>query len=126
VLWRAGRILACRRRLDAGFGPGRWEFPGGKVEAGEDPREALRRELREELGISAAIGPAIAETRYCYPGGRLFQLKFYRVGRYRGRLTNMAFEEIRWCRAAELAALDFLEADRPLLQALRSAPPRDS
>ena len=122
VLRRAGRVLACRRRLDAGFGPGRWEFPGGKLEAGETASAALQRELREELGISAAIGPVLAATRHRYPDGSLFELTFYQVQRYRGRLINRAFEEVRWCTAPELAALDFLEADRPLLERLRRDP----
>ena len=120
VLSRGGCILACRRRLDAGFGPGRWEFPGGKVRPGEEPAAALRRELREELGVEARIGAEIAHHVHRYPDGLLVELSFCRVGRYYGRLTNLAFAELRWCTPAELLELDFLEADRPLLRSLQS------
>ena len=65
VLIEGGRVLLTQRKAGAHL-EGKWEFPGGKVEPGEDPREALRRELREELGIEAAIGEILEVTSHRY------------------------------------------------------------
>ena len=70
VIERDARILICRRRADARHHPLKWEFPGGKVEPGEEPRAALARELGEELGIRAEIGEEIESFAYQYAGPR--------------------------------------------------------
>lgn len=125
ILVRDGRILACQRRADQSH-PGKWEFPGGKREAGETMAACLRRELREELGIEAAIGAELWRTEHAYPGRPPVVLAFFRVDDFAGELRNLVFAELRWVRPAELAALDFLEADRELIQRLPlllAAPP---
>ncbi len=113
LIERDGRILACRRRADQPH-PLKWEFPGGKVEPGEEPPAALRRELEEELGIRGLRTEAAHEiTRYPYqyPGRPPLLLIFYRLPDYTGPLENRIFAEIRWAAPSELAALDFLEGD---------------
>lgn len=110
VIEQNGRILACQRRKDARH-PLKWEFPGGKLEAGEHPPEALLRELREELGIEAKIGPELARYEFAYPHKAPIELIFFRVTEYAGEMRNAIFETIRWCKASELPALDFLEGD---------------
>ncbi len=112
------RVLVCQRRRGDAFEL-KWEFPGGKVEDGEDPRACLARELREELGIEASVGPEVHRTAHRYPNGFAVELLFYRVQDFRGTPENRAFEEIRWAGAAELGDLDFLEADRELIALLR-------
>lgn len=114
ILRREGQILACQRRLTDRF-PGRWEFPGGKVEQGEDPATALRRELKEELGIAAEIGECIWQNTHQYPGFNPVQLHFYDVVGFAGEPLNLAFHRIAWMDPAGLSALDFLEADMPLV-----------
>lgn len=109
---RAGdRVVVCRRRAHDPH-PGKWEFPGGKVEAGETLVECLRRELCEELGIEAAIGRVLWETRYQYAGHRPLVLTFLEITSYSGALSNRCFAEVRWATPGELLDLDFLEADR--------------
>lgn len=113
ILTDGERVLVCQRRAGGRF-PLKWEFPGGKVEDGEAPEAALRRELREELAIEADVGPEIYRTDHRYPNGFTVRLLFFRVFRYAGTPTNRAFERIEWVRRGDLAGYDFLEADRAL------------
>jgi 8-oxo-dGTP diphosphatase len=114
ILAQDGRLLICQRKRDGAF-PLQWEFPGGKVEPGEDPESCLRRELREELGIEADIGPQIRAFQYTYPDGFRVSLIFFRIDAYAGELVNRAFEQIRWVEPSQLPHYDFLEADRALV-----------
>jgi 8-oxo-dGTP diphosphatase len=116
VLERDGSILICRRRADQPH-PLKWEFPGGKIEAGESPEAALIRELREELGIESAAGPEIMRYEFAYPGRQPILLIFLRVADWRGEIENRIFETIRWERSEALTAYDFLEGDAPFLTA---------
>ncbi len=110
VIERDGRVLIGRRRLDESYG-GKWEFPGGKVEPGEEPRAALGRELAEELGIDAEIGQEIARYPYQYPGRPPIELIFFRVPEYTGQERNLAFAEIEWAERRKLPEYDFLDGD---------------
>jgi 8-oxo-dGTP diphosphatase len=111
------RILACQRTRHQPM-PLKWEFPGGKIEPGEQPRDALRRELEEELGIEATIGNEVARIVHEYPGGGSVELRFFEVREYQGEIENRIFREIRWITRTELLELDFLEADRSLVRDL--------
>jgi 8-oxo-dGTP diphosphatase len=96
----------------------RWEFPGGKVEAGESPRAALHRELSEELAIQATIGREIVRYEHRYPGRRAILLIFFRVRDFKGTPENRAFEEIRWERVEKLPEYDFLDGDHDFVRKL--------
>src|SRR6266540_1501482 len=110
VIERDGQVLICQRKAGQPFG-GKWEFPGGKVEAREEFRSALGRELREELAITAAIGEEIARYQYVYPGRPPIQLIFFRVTEFEGEPVNVVFEQIRWEKTANMTAYDFLDGD---------------
>ncbi|MFB3826011.1 MAG: (deoxy)nucleoside triphosphate pyrophosphohydrolase [Bryobacteraceae bacterium] len=110
ILRRGGRVLACRRAAHQPH-PLKWEFPGGKVEPGETETAALARELEEELGIRAGIGPEVARYEFQYPGKARILLVFYEIERYEGEIRNLVFDEIRWEAPERLAAYDFLEGD---------------
>ena len=110
VIERDGRILICRRRADQQH-PGKWEFPGGKLEPGEEPAACLRRELREELAIDASIGAEITRYRYQYPGRAEIQLIFYRVTEFEGEPDYSHFGEVCWAKRNELPRFDFLDGD---------------
>lgn len=114
LILRDGRILICQRAAGDAF-PLKWEFPGGKVEEGEEPAAALARELREELGIRATVGPEVARVRHAYPGGPEVELFFFTVPTFAGEPVNRRFAAVEWAPLAALSAYDFLEADRPLV-----------
>jgi 8-oxo-dGTP diphosphatase len=110
VIERDGLVLIGQRRREDRH-PLKWEFPGGKVEDGETPQEALRRELREELAIEAEIGPEISRYEFQYPGRSRVLLIFYSIRAWSGKEENLSFEQIRWVQRRELAEYDFLEGD---------------
>ncbi len=110
VIERGGRILIGQRRADSRHAL-KWEFPGGKVEPGEDPRAALARELREELAIEAVIDEEITRYEYAYDGRPPILLIFYRVAEYTGEPQNLEFEQLTWAERPRLPQFDFLEGD---------------
>lgn len=110
VLMRDGKILIGQRKR-GGRHPLKWEFPGGKVEPGEDPRAALVRELREELNVDAVIGEELDSYEVNYGDGIRILLHFYRVTQFHGELRNLDFEQIRWEKPELLPKYDFLEGD---------------
>ncbi len=110
VMIRDGKILIGQRKR-SGRHPLKWEFPGGKVEPGEDRRTALARELREELGVDAVIGDEMDSYEVSYADGFRAQLYFHRVTEFQGEPRNLDFEQIVWERPERLADYDFLEGD---------------
>ena len=117
LIWRHGKLLICQRTRHQAM-PLKWEFPGGKIEEGEQPRDALRRELDEELGIAAVIGDEVARIRHEYPNGSSVELRFYDVREYSGELENRIFRDVVWADPAKLPSYDFLEADLELVKNL--------
>lgn len=114
ILTDGERVLVCQRKAGDRFGL-KWEFPGGKVEAGETPPACLRRELAEELGIDAEVGPEVHRTDHRYPNGFTVRLLFFKILRYTGVPKNREFEQFAWARPEELAGFDFLDADREMV-----------
>jgi 8-oxo-dGTP diphosphatase len=117
LIFKDEKILACQRTRYQTM-PLKWEFPGGKIEEGEQPRDALRRELEEELGIDATIGEEVARIRHEYKNGSAVELRFYAVREYRGEIENRIFKDMRWTTRPELPSFDFLEADSQLVKDL--------
>ncbi len=115
LLVRDGCVLVAQRS-PTGSHPGKWEFPGGKIEPGEAPRQALRRELQEELGIQARIGPILWSARFDNRGRARLRLRFFHVTSYRGDVRNRVFAALEWRAPAELPPLDWLDADRELVR----------
>jgi 8-oxo-dGTP diphosphatase len=117
LIVRNGKLLVCQRTRHQTM-PLKWEFPGGKIEEGEQPRDALRRELDEELGIEATIGDELARIQHEYPNGGMVELRFYVVREYKGELENRIFKDIQWSEPKDLPRFDFLEADLTLVKDL--------
>jgi 8-oxo-dGTP diphosphatase len=125
VVADGGRYLACRRRPERSAG-GRWEFPGGKVEPGESPAEALVREIREELGVDVEPGAELC-TDETAVGDRVIRLVCLRATLTGPRPTASTDHDLlAWIAPAELAALDWAAPDLPAVRLLAAAPaPRD-
>lgn len=121
LIVRDSRILICQRRRDDTHGL-QWEFPGGKVETGESPPEALVRELREELGVEAVIGREIFRTRHRYRefDSDLELIFFQAVVDRAATLQNRVFERFEWAELTALPTYDFLQADKEFVALIAS------
>ena len=113
-----GRLLITQRLADDTLG-GYWEFPGGKVDSGEDLATALYRELKEEVGIETEIGPEIHHIVYPYPD-RDVRLHFFSARILSGEPQKIEVADFRWVAPDELLNFQFPEADRPLIDQLRA------
>jgi 8-oxo-dGTP diphosphatase len=113
-----GRLLISQRLADDTLG-GYWEFPGGKVDPGEELKPALARELREELGLETEIGEEIHRITHPYPD-RDVRLYFFEVSIVSGEPQKLEVADFRWVTPDELLNYQFPEADRPLIDQLRS------
>jgi 8-oxo-dGTP diphosphatase len=117
LIVRGGEVLICQRRADQPMGL-QWEFPGGKIEPGESAEQALARELDEELGIHATIGPPVTRIRHNYRNGGAVDLQFFAVREYAGEIENRIFAQLVWAGLETLPEYDFLPADRGLVRDL--------
>ncbi len=116
VIERDGRFLLTRR-LAGSHMAGYWEFPGGKLEDGESPAEALVRELREELGVGVAAPAPLATLRHDYPE-RTVELHFLRTEIVSGEPRPLQVGGLGWFAPAEMADLPILPADLPIVSRL--------
>jgi 8-oxo-dGTP diphosphatase len=119
VIIDAGRVLLSQRKAGTHL-EGKWEFPGGKVEEGEDPRAALRRELVEELGIDAEPGAPIEVTFHRYPTKSVLLL-FFEASLVPGSPPPRPLDvaAVRWAEPADLRDEDFPPADLAVLERVR-------
>jgi 8-oxo-dGTP diphosphatase len=108
------KVLICQRTKYQPM-PLQWEFPGGKIEEGEQPVAALERELDEELGIRATVGPEVATIAHTYRNGNGVELHFFLVEHFEGEIQNRIFKDVQWVEREELPRFDFLEADKSLV-----------
>jgi 8-oxo-dGTP diphosphatase len=116
---QAGEILV-QRRPEGKQMAGLWEFPGGKVDAGESPESALARELEEELGIEVLPENLVPITFASEPlGDRNLLLLLYRCTKWNGEPTALDSPELRWLLPADMAGLPMPPADVPLVRALQ-------
>ncbi len=114
---RNGDVLLCQRPAGGAY-PLKWEFPGGKLEMGETPEECLKRELMEELGVSAQIGRRLHRQRILYPDSGEFDVIYFAVDAFEGEPRNMVFARICWVTPADLGAYDVLEGNKEMVRLL--------
>jgi 8-oxo-dGTP diphosphatase len=117
LIVKDGKILVCQRTRHQVM-PLKWEFPGGKIEVGEQPRDALHRELEEELGIDAEVGEEVARIQHTYKSGNSVELRFFVVHEFKRELENRIFRDVQWADRKTLPSYDFLEADLGLVNDL--------
>ena len=109
VVEREGRVMLCQRLPNAHNGL-KWEFPGGKLEAGETPEAALARELREELDIDVAVGRVRDAVFHRYPDRDVLVL-FYRCSISSGDPTAVQCNAVAWVKPEDMTCYDFAGAD---------------
>ena len=109
--------VLCAQRSERMALPLKWEFPGGKLEDGEVPEDALKREIMEELAIHITVGRALNVSEYTYENGRTIRLLPY-LATMQSSQEPVANEhaELRWVKAADLLDLDWAAADVPIVQ----------
>jgi 8-oxo-dGTP diphosphatase len=117
----SGRVLIAQRPPGKHLA-GRWEFPGGKVGAGESELAALRRELREELGIEVGAARPLMRLDHSY-SDRDVELSLWIVERFSGSPSALDGQALKWVAPALLKDEDLLEADQPFVEALRRLSP---
>jgi mutator protein MutT len=118
IIEQRGRLLVCQRRAGDVFAL-KWEFPGGKIRRGENPRAALARELREELGVAADIGREVFRTCHRYADMvNAVDITFFAATRPFPAPRNIVFERIVWAWPGDLLRYDFLAGDRRLVARL--------
>jgi 8-oxo-dGTP diphosphatase len=115
LIVRGTEVLICQRTKHQTM-PLKWEFPGGKIEPGEQVRDGLRRELEEELGIAARIGDEVARIKHVYKSGNAVELRFFLVREFEGTIENRIFADVQWAERTRLPEYDFLEADQDLVR----------
>jgi len=117
IIEKDGKILIARRaKKDALCG--KWEFPGGKLEAGETLEECLKRELYEELGIHAEVGEYFCTSTF-YHKDTLFEMRAFKVPSYKGEIQLIEHSAIAWLRPSELSQYEFPEPDLPIIELLQ-------
>jgi len=121
IVYGSDRRVLITERLDDGPFHGLWEFPGGKIATGETPQFALRRELREEIGISVRRCQSFMQVRHDYPD-RQVNLHFFKVFDWSGVPSGVEGQSLRWLEPAEIAVDEMLPADAPVIRALRGDP----
>ncbi|MBN1539431.1 MAG: (deoxy)nucleoside triphosphate pyrophosphohydrolase [Candidatus Thermoplasmatota archaeon] len=121
LILRDDRILVAKRLPDSRFEPDKWEFPGGKVDFSEHPKEAMKRELQEEMGIEVEVGKLYDLASHVYDQNGMLRhvvILFYRCTITSGEPKPLDCQDIRWVSRDQLADLTFVEGDHPLMRKL--------
>ena len=121
LIWQGERFMICRRPAHKARGL-LWEFPGGKLEPGETPEEALVRECREELDVTVEVGGLFTEVVHEYPDLTI-RLRLYHCRIAEGEPKRLEHEDIRFITVSELGEYEFCPADEAILERLRAAAP---
>lgn len=119
VILRGDKVLLTQRPRGTHL-EDHWEFPGGKVEPDEDPRDALARELREELGVDSTVGDVVESTFWRYPNKSVLLLFFRAELAADAVIQHIEVSDHRWVSASELGALQMPPADVPIVARVRA------
>ncbi|NLX82652.1 MAG: 8-oxo-dGTP diphosphatase MutT [Clostridiales bacterium] len=118
LIWRGDRFFICQRPKDKARAL-LWEFPGGKVEAGESHEEALIRECREELAVELAVGELYMTVTHPYPDLKV-KLFLYHAAILQGEPQMLEHADFRWITAHQLDDVDFCPADEEIIRQLKA------
>ena len=114
IIFKDNKVFAARRKPGIHLA-GYWEFPGGKVERGETPKQCLFRELQEELCVTTKVGQYVGESLYDY-GTKIIRLLAYQVEHIEGKFELIDHDEFCWLAAGELGSVEWAPADIPIVE----------
>ena len=117
IIYKDGKILIAKRNLQKDQG-GQWEFPGGKVEKGETNKEALKREIKEELDADIEVKEYVGENEFHYPEKDV-KLIFYKAELISAKVKLLEHEDYKWIKIEEFSKYDFAEADKKVFEWLK-------
>lgn len=118
IILRDGNILIAQRGKNENL-EGKWELPGGKIEAGETPQQCLKREIFEELNVEVEIGDYFGESIYKYPDGEIRLLAYF-AKIIKGKIKLSVHTEVKWVSIKDMDKYDFAPADRPLIEKIKT------
>ena len=101
--------------------PLKWEFPGGKIQENENPIEALKREIKEELSIDIKKSKFLLDYQYDYQDIKKIHLYFYKIDEYVGKVRNIEHNQLLWIQRNDLEKLDFLDGDRMIIDHIKNS-----
>ena len=120
LIYQNKKILICQRKKE-GDHPLKWEFPGGKLKDSENNKEALKRELKEELSIE--VNEMIFFDEYLYEYKKLsknLKLVFFQIFQFEGEIQNKVHQQLKWIDISNLGDYDFLEGDLKIINKLKN------
>ncbi len=117
LMLKDGGVLMGERKPHKVY-PLHWEFPGGKIEAGETPECALARELKEELGIEATVAEEWMREAAKYSNGMIYDVRYFLVRQWVGEITNLEFNQLSWVSEEILPTLTHLSGNANILARL--------
>lgn len=116
IIQSENKILICQRPKDSKAGSLKWEFPGGKIEFGESPQDALFREINEELGVNISISNLFSVSSHVYQNQTHVILITYLCKIVSGEIQKREIADFKWAEKSLLPSFDFLSADLPIIQ----------
>ena len=120
IIESENKILIAQRKANDNLFGGLWEFPGGKIEDGETPKECMARELKEELEIEVEVGRLIISNKHRYPNG-IYELLVYKVEHISGNFVLNDHDEVKWITIDEISKFDFPPANTPIINYLKNS-----
>ena len=119
IIVNKNKILVAQRSIQKEH-PLKWEFPGGKIKVNENPIDALKREIKEELSVDVKKSKFLLDYEYDYQDIKKIHLYFYKIDEYIGKVRNIEHNQLLWIQYNDLEKLDFLDGDRMIIDHIQN------
>ena len=119
IIVNKNKILVAQRSIQKEH-PLKWEFPGGKIKVNENPIDALKREIKEELSVDVKKYKFLLDYEYDYQDIKKIHLYFYKIDEYIGKVRNIEHNQLLWIEYNDLEKLDFLDGDRMIIDHIQN------
>ena len=119
IIVNKNKILVAQRSIQKEHSL-KWEFPGGKIKVNENPIDALKREIKEELSVDVKKYKFLLDYEYDYQDIKKIHLYFYKIDEYVGKVRNIEHNQLLWIQYNDLEKLDFLDGDRMIIDHIQN------